>query len=94
MESILQDYKECYVCQSQNKLHAHHVFYGVGKRALSDKYKLIIWLCPIHHNMSDSGIHFNKELDNSIKALSQIKAMQYYKWSLDDWMKIFRRNYT
>ena len=94
MDSIIQNVKECYVCGCKNDLHSHHIFYGIGKRKLSEQYGLKIWLCSKHHNMSDLGIHFNKPLDNMIKELAQVKAMNYYKWSMDDWMKIFRRNYT
>lgn len=30
-----------------------------------------IWLCARHHNMSDEGIHFNKELDLEVKRYAQ-----------------------
>lgn len=93
MQSIIQDIKECYVCGCKGVLHCHHIF-GGAKRKLSEEYGLKLWLCPKHHNMSDDGIHFNKPLDNLVKELAQVKAMNYYSWSLDDWMKIFRRNYT
>lgn len=92
MNSIIQQTRECYVCGCKGILHSHHIF-GAGKRPLSEKYGLKIWLCPKHHNMSDLGIHFNKPLDNLVKELAQTKAMNYYNWTIDDWMKIFRRNY-
>lgn len=92
MDSIIQSVKECWVCASKNNLELHHCIYGVGKRKLADKYGLTIYLCRKHHT-GDSGIHFNKTLDNLVKELAQQKAMNYYNWSIDDWMKIFRRNY-
>ena len=93
MESIIQQNKTCYVCGCSNNLHSHHIFYGLGKRKLSEQYGLKLWLCPKHHNMSDLGIHFNKPLDNMVKELAQRKAMSYYGWSVEDWLKIFRRSY-
>jgi len=92
MESIIQKVKECYVCKSRGLLHSHHIYAG-AKRQLSEKYGLKIWLCPYDHNMSDKGIHFNPTLDSRVKAMAQEKAMEYYGWSVDDFIKIFRRNY-
>lgn len=93
MNSILQTNKFCWVCGVSKNIMLHHIFYGTGKRALSDKYGLTIYLCGMHHNLSKNGVHFNKQLDNEIKRMAQEKAMEYYGWSEEDWMKIFRRNY-
>lgn len=93
MDSIIQKDKYCYVCGATHNIMAHHIFYGTAKRQLSDKYGLIIYLCGKHHNLTNEGIHFNKELDNKVKAMAQFRAMDYYNWSIDEWMKIFRRNY-
>ena len=92
MDSIIQNVKECYVCHSRGLLHSHHIYAG-GKRQLSEKYGLKIWLCPSDHNMSDRGIHFNPMLDSQVKAMAQRKAMEHYGWSEEDFIKIFRRNY-
>lgn len=93
MDSILQKEKRCLVCGTQYNLMIHHVFFGTGKRALSDKYGLTVMLCGHHHNLSREGVHQNKELDNEIKAMAQRKAMEHYGWSEEDFIKIFRRNY-
>ena len=94
MNSIIQQDKSCYVCGSRSNLELHHCIYGMGKRKLADKYGLTIYLCHKHHTGSDSAIHFNKPLDNLVKELAQTKAMNYYNWTIEDWMKIFRRNYV
>ena len=93
MNSIIQTNKFCWVCGVSKNIMLHHIFYGTGKRALSDKYGLTIYLCGMHHNLSKQGIHQNKELDNQVKAMAQEKAMEYYGWSVEDFIKIFRRNY-
>lgn len=93
MNSIIQEKKECYVCSSINDLEVHHCIYGNAKRKLSDKYGLVVWLCRKHHRTGKYAVHFFKPLDDKLKELAQQKAMNYYNWSLDDWMKIFRRNY-
>ena len=92
MKSILQSNNICWVCGEKNT-EIHHCIFGSGKRALSEKYGLTIHLCPKHHRLGKDAIHFNKELDNRVKRMAQEKAMEYYGWSEEDWMKIFRRNY-
>ena len=93
MVSILQTEKKCWVCGCKNNLHLHHTLYGGDKRRLSDKYGLTIWLCSKHHNMSDEGVHYNKELDLRVKQMAQMECMQHYNMSMEEWLKIFRRNY-
>lgn len=50
-----------------------------------------IWLCPEHHNMSDQGIHFNKDLDREVKRQAQLffELQHGHK----KFMEIFGRNY-
>lgn len=90
MKSIIQTEKECYVCKTTLGLHLHHCIYGTGNRKLADKYKLTVWLCPMHHNMSDYGVHFNKELDTHLKQLAQLKFEETYNKSF---LEVFGRNY-
>lgn len=90
MKSIIQNNKECYVCKTTLGLHLHHCIYGVGKRKLADKYKLTVWLCGYHHNMSDASVHFNKELDTHLKQLAQMKFEETYNKSF---LEVFGRNY-
>ena len=91
--SILQTERKCYVCGGVNNLALHHCIYGTGKRALSEREGLTIWLCYKHHNGSDDGVHFNKELDLRIKQMAQQEWLSQHNNNLDQWMKIFRRNY-
>lgn len=73
MGSIIQEEKECFVCKTRQGLHKHHVFYGTANREKSEQYGLTVWLCGRHHNMSDEGVHFNKELDDKLKKHAQRK---------------------
>lgn len=74
---------ECYLCRlfyghsNTNGLHCHHCFAGgtSGRRAMSEKYGLTVMLCPMHHNASNEGVHFNKENDLIIKRMAQ----EYYE---------------
>lgn len=89
--SIIQKEHECIVCRSMYNIHKHHVFYGTANRKLSEKYGLTVYLCSRHHNGSDYGVHFNKELDTRLKRLAQEKFEKTH--SREEFMQIFGRNY-
>ena len=43
--------------------------------------------------MSDKGVHFNKEFDLYLKRLGQRAVMDFYGWSIDEFISIFGKNY-
>ena len=92
MESVIQKEKECWVCKNTIGLHSHHILYGTASRRMSELYGLKVWLCGKHHNMSNEGVHFNKELDLQLKRLAQ----EYYEANYGcrlDFIDTFGRNY-
>jgi hypothetical protein len=93
MKSIIQNSKQCYITGATDNIHEHHIFFGSGKRKLSEKYGLKIWLRADWHNMADYGVHFDKELDLQIKQMAQRKAMQHYEWTVEDFIGIFGKSY-
>lgn len=71
MNSIIQQVKECYLCNRQSGLHCHHIFFG-SNRNNSEKYGLKVWLCGYHHNLGgEFCVHQNRELDLMFKELAQ-----------------------
>ena len=64
LESIIQDKKECFKTQCTFNLHKHHIF-GASNRNKSERYGLFIYLRSDYHNLSNYGIHFDKEFDLS-----------------------------
>lgn len=93
MKSILQKKKRCLICHTEQDLHLHHVWEGRGRRNISDRWGLTVYLCSKHHNMSDEGVHFNRELDLALKQAAQRKAMTHYGWTTEDFIKIMGKNY-
>lgn len=89
--SIMSNKRECYLCGTSNDLHKHHIFYGTGKRSLSEKYGCWVFLCARHHNMSDEGVHFNKAFDNELKR----QAQERFEITYPDinFLKTFGKNY-
>ena len=51
----------------------------------------VIWCCARHHNMSDEGIHFNKELDLEVKRDFQREYEKTH--TREEFMSLIGRNY-
>lgn len=92
-KSIIQSEKVCYITGTPYNLHEHHIFEGYGVRQLSEQYGLKVWLREDWHDTTDYSVHFNKALDLELKRMAQEKAMEYYGWTTEDFIKIFGRNY-
>lgn len=91
-KSILQKAENCLVCRSPYCLEEHHVFEG-SKRDKSEKYGLKVKLCAFHHRISSNSVHLSEDLNKDLKKWSQRKAMQYYGWSVEDFIKNIGKNY-
>lgn len=90
MESIINDSKYCFVCGTTHDLHRHHVF-GGPNRSNSEDDGLWVYLCAKHHNMSDDGVHFNKDLGDAIKRLAQMRYEQEH--TRGEFMARYGKNY-
>ena len=88
---ITKDFERCLICGTYQNIHKHEIFYGTANRKLSIKYGLVVPLCARHHNMSNQGVHFNKNLDIKLRIQGQ-KAFEFHYPDLD-FIKIFGRNY-
>jgi len=99
-ETILSpDLKHCFVCGTTDNIHIHEVF-GGSFRSKSKEYKMCLPLCGIHHNLSNQGIHFNKQLDEYVKKRSEKIWIETYcdkELSVDEkiskFISVFGKNY-
>lgn len=97
MTKTIQKNKECYLCRkyfdicNDRGLHLHHVYEGWGNRRKSTEMNAVIWLCPEHHNMSDYGIHFNKDVDLEVKQ--EVQRWYEEDHSREEFMELIGRNY-
>jgi len=91
-KSIISNNPECLICKTTLDLHRHHVFYGTGKRQISEKYGCWVYLCARHHNMSSDGVHYNKALDKELKQRTQLK-WEELNGTREDFIKTFGRSY-
>lgn len=96
MKSIVQPKRDkCFICGKNASadyfgLDEHHVW-GGGCRNLSEKFGLKVYLC--HESCHLGGVHKNAELNRQVQARVQAIAMKHYKWSQEDFIKLFRKNY-
>lgn len=90
--SIIQDEKKCLVCETTQNIHIHEVYFG-RNRQKSIEDGCCVYLCGRHHNQSNEGVHFNKELDLSLKKLMETSWLKYYDATIDDFIKRYGRNY-
>ena len=80
----------CFVCGSPYT-EIHHVIYGTANRKLSDKYGLVVPLCHEHHR-GQTGVHFNRDFDTSLKKLAQEKFNAVYGAN-KSFLEVFGKNY-
>lgn len=99
MNSIIQTTKECFLCGCQtpsgfwNGLEDHHVFFGTGNRALSEKRGLKVWLCgETCHRNGKNAVHKNRETDLYIKRHAQEVYESVYG-DRSDFIREFGRSY-
>lgn len=91
-KSIISNDRVCLVCGSIFNLHKHHIFYGRGNRKLSEKYGCWCYLCGTHHNLSDRGVHFNKDLDLRLKQECQ-RVWELKHGGREKFIKTFGKSY-
>lgn len=86
----MQKEKRCLVCHITRGLHRHHVYYG-PLRNISEENGFTVWLCGWHHDLSNEGVHFDRQLDLEIKSLGQRIYEETH--SREEFMGLIGRNY-
>ena len=87
---IVKSMDNCFVCGSPYT-EVHHCIYGNANRKLSDKYGLIVPLCHEHHR-GQTGVHFNRDFDISLKKLAQEKFEAKFGAN-KSFLDVFGKNY-
>lgn len=82
-------------CGNTKYLTIHHVFFGNGKRRLSNRFKCVEWLCHNSHQ-GPNGIHGSKNpnisLDYKLKCKHQKRLMDN-GMTINEFRKHFDSNY-
>lgn len=89
---ITDDFEHCYLCHRYlgSGGEVHHVLNGADRKN-SEKYGLTVKLCHFCHNEPPHGVHFDPIVRNALKREAQ-KIFED-KYSHEDFMRIFGRNY-
>lgn len=97
-----KDSRTCYLCillhsdfTEKTVLEEHHVIYGSGRRKLSEKYGLKVYLCPAHHRHSPESIHNNTKGMTEHNRMLKEKAQEAFEEHFPnlDFMEVFGKNY-
>lgn len=106
-KSLIQKNKECFFqdCTCGGRLELHHVFFGSGRRKISDREGLVVYLCYEHHQ-GTNGVHGKNgdELNYTLKEVAQEaweeKYMETYPYknhakdaAREAFIKMMGRNY-
>ena len=89
----------CFFCGSDDRVAKHEVFFGTANRSKSKEDGLIVELCWDHHNGSNSGVHYNHDLDLRLKKRAEkIWIMHYANASskidgISKFIKRYGKNY-
>ena len=88
------DDKQCYICQklgfhTYRYMELHHCIHGNANRRLADKDGLCVWLCKYHHQ----ALHDKGEWDKELQKEAQIRYMEYYEKSVEEFRSRYGKSY-
>ena len=89
-KSIISNEQRCYLCGRQINLERHHIMAGTANRKLSEKYGLWVYLCHDCHTGTE-GAQYNSSAGIKLKQIAQTAFES--KYSHEEWMELFRKNY-
>ena len=76
-----------------NGSHRHEIFFGTRNRQKSIKDGLVVFLTPEMHNMSNKGVHYNKEFRDYMQKEGQKVWMNHYNKTPEDFIDEYGKNY-
>lgn len=82
----------CYLCGRTGQTHEHHIFFGTGKRRLSEEYGLKVYLCLDCHEFGSNAVHNNAEVSRKLQQEGQ-RAFEAQCGSREQFRKIFGASY-
>ena len=74
-------------------LERHHLIEGTGRRALSEKWGLVVFLCADCHRNSPRAAHRDAHTALYLHQYAQKKWMEETGGTTDDWIAVFGKNY-
>lgn len=88
--------RRCWKCGrngTADPLDRHHIFGGANRKK-SEKYHLVVDLCHNRcHIFGEEAVHNNKDTMQELHEYGQRKAMAENNWTIDDFRRVFGKNY-
>ena len=83
---------ECYWCGKECHTHLHHIYFGTGRRPVSDRLGFVVYLCPDCHE-GTYGVHGRDGhiVDNILKKQCQMKYEETH--TREEFIKEIGRSY-
>ena len=87
--SIVQEEKECFICESTYGLEKHHCLHGWANRRIADNLGLTVYLCKQHHTELHDRNH---DLDLFVQQAGQ-RAYEEHIGSREEFRRLFGKSY-
>jgi len=85
--------ERCHRCGIEGQMAHHHLIPGTSGRKLSEKYGLVVALCPRCHEFIHSGKPTGVKALQRLRRYGQLKAMQEQNWTEDQFRQHFGKSY-
>ena len=85
--------EKCHRCGIEGQMAHHHLIPGKPGRQLSEKYGLVVPLCPRCHEFVHSGNLGGTKALNQMRRYGQLKAMKEQGWTEDQFREVFGKSY-
>lgn len=90
---VQEDTSVCFACgRSDRKLDRHECFCGAFRQK-SKAYGLWVSLCHVPCHLGKDGYQYSASKAKGLRAYAQMKAMEAYGWTVDDFRRYFGKNY-
>ena len=92
-KSILDTHPgECFWCCRETETELHHIYFGTGRRTVSDRMGFVCYLCPECHRGTD-GVHGKNgnALNKTLKKICQMKYEETH--SREEFIETIGRSY-
>ncbi len=88
-----EENETCFRCGLEGQMAHHHLIPGKPGRQLSEKYGLVVPLCPRCHELVHSGKITGVKALHRLRRYGQLKAMKEQGWTEDEFRSVFGKSY-
>lgn len=85
--------ERCFRCGVEGMMAHHHLIPGKPGRQLSEKYGLVVALCPKCHEFIHGNEITGVKALHRLRRYGQLKAMEEQGWTEDEFRSVFGKSY-